>query len=124
MQGLQIGDDVRQLLAGEILVGHQVAGLGPCGFSIHRASAAGLLGSTPAARVRRVAKCVRSGALCAPAVVPRTWWHRPQRYSTNARPRCAAGSLGAVAACSCAVRQRSKTSRRLGNDLHRHVRVL
>src|SRR5262249_40999019 len=45
---------------------------------IQPAKCPGVFGSVPAAMVRRLAKCVRSGATLPPAGVPRIVWQRTQ----------------------------------------------
>ena len=60
-----------------VLLQHDISapGLMRCGSRIHPASAPGVFGRVSAAIMLRLARCVRSGPMRAPASVPRMVWH-------------------------------------------------
>src|SRR4051812_35150915 len=77
-------------------------GLMLCGSTIHPARLPRVLRIVPAAIVRRLATCVRSGPACDAASVPSTLWHIAQDPCMNTCwPRIATGSVGGIA-CDCA----------------------
>src|SRR5438067_7170846 len=76
-------------------------GLMRCGSTIHPARLPRVLRIVPAASVRRLATCVRSGPACEPARVPSMLWHSEHELRANTCcPWIAFGSLGGVA-CAC-----------------------
>ena len=87
----------------------------------------GVIGSVPAAIVRRLATWVRSGPTRPPAGVPRTVWHIDAGPLTGRRlrPRLPLGVVGRSApAAICASRQRSKSAAASATTSDAHMRVL
>src|SRR3954464_7668565 len=93
------------------LAGMFTPGLMPCGSRIQPARWPTVFGTVPAASVPRLARCVRSGARRALALVPWIAWHMTQVPARKtSRPRFWSALEGSGADLRCAAAQRSYSS--------------